>query len=61
MLPPLVIRKLIPLAQSSELPPPIATIESMPCQAADARPASTMRVSGFTSKSWNKNQAMCSA
>jgi len=46
-------------AQSSELPPPTATMESMrestPAQdAAYLRPASTMRESGFASKSWKK-------
>ena len=36
----------MPLAQSSELPPPTATIESMDAAAAQARPASTMRGGG---------------
>ena len=41
----------MPLAQSSELPPPIATSESTPEEAAWTRPASTIRVSGLLSKS----------
>ena len=41
----------MPLAQSSELPPPMATRESMAEAAAWARPASIMAVSGFASKS----------
>ena len=41
----------MPLAQSSELPPPMATMESMPSGAANARPASTIALSGFASKS----------
>jgi hypothetical protein len=41
---------LIPFAQSSELPPPIATIESTPNMAARSRPASTIAESGFASK-----------
>ena len=36
--PPLVSTKLMPLAQSSELPPPSATSESIACEAAATRP-----------------------
>ena len=43
----------MPLAQSSELPPPSPMIESMPSGAANARPASTIAESGFSPKSWN--------
>ncbi len=49
--PPLVSTKLMPFAQSSELPPPIATMESTPHAAAWIRPVSTMFVSGFAPKS----------
>src|SRR5947208_1678838 len=44
----------MPLAQSSELPPPTATIESTPHDAAYTRPVSTMRESGLASK-WRKS------
>jgi hypothetical protein len=50
----LVRRKLTPFAQSSELPPPKATIESTPSGAAKARPRSTIEASGFVSNSWNR-------
>ena len=46
-LPPLVRTKLMPLAQSSELPPPSPMSESTAAAAANARPASTIAVSGF--------------
>src|SRR5260370_5740704 len=49
MAPPLVNRKLIPLAQSIELPPPMATRKSTRCVCAQASPLSTCRVVGFSS------------
>src|ERR1019366_4107839 len=61
MLPPLVSTKLMPFAQSSELPPPSATSASMPRAAATTRPASTMSVSGFGEKSWKAWAAMPAA
>ena len=47
MTPPLVRRKLIPFAQSRELPPPRPMIESTSRGAAKARPVSTIALSGF--------------
>ena len=43
----------MPLAQSSELPPPSATMPSTPASAATARPASTIALSGLASNAWN--------
>ena len=43
----------MPFAQSSELPPPRATMTSMPCGAAMSRPRATIAESGFSPKSWN--------
>ena len=48
--PPCDRTKLIPLAQSSALPPPRPTNESMPRPAANARPASIMSASGLGPK-----------
>ena len=39
----------MPFAQSSELPPPSATIESIRCGTANRAPAATMSLSGFSS------------
>src|SRR5712692_8060824 len=52
MEPPLVNTKLIPLAQSMELPPPKPTSESIRASRAAAAPAATMAESGSWSKAW---------
>ena len=39
-----------PLAQSSELPPPSAMMESIRCGTAKRAPAATMSLSGFSPK-----------
>jgi hypothetical protein len=51
MPPPLVSRKLIPFAQSSELPPPSATMESTRSGSANRTPDSIIVLSGFSPNS----------
>src|SRR6266511_3903000 len=52
MEPPLVRTKLMPLAQSMELPPPKPTSESIRASRAAAAPTATMAESGSWSKAW---------
>ena len=53
----------MPLAQSSELPPPSATMPSIAWPAAKRAPAATIRLSGFSAKSEYRttvSEAACS-